>query len=68
MSNAPPIWSAADLAGEREIDGVSVLFAVGAADADRVSVDRSGHFARHELALVKPAEVVPLLREVQDVV
>ena len=37
---------------------------LGTADADGVSVDRSGHFARHELALVKSAEVVPLLREV----
>ena len=58
---------AGDLSGKRQIDGVAVLLAVGASDPDAIAVDRPGDLARHELALVESAKIVPLLRQVQRV-
>ena len=45
-----------------------MLLAEGAADPDRVAVNRTGDLARHELTLMESADVAPLLRQVQRVV
>ena len=53
MSSVPVISSPVDLAGERQVERVAVLLAVGAADPHAVAVDRAGDLAGHEVALMR---------------